>query len=636
MLNIQYGPKHKESKFSEYLEKRNNTPKSSDHKLKIKYNILNPKEENKENNVYNLIDSFFKNKLKKEEIIKKHRPCFSIKVVPQMDIDKVYSSIDIIPADKIQLVVEFKYEEEKFESRNLFETYSKSFGLSNLDVDLSLSIFGNKQKGGYHQNEENLNFSSNNKEKLYCIHSIFISLFRTIIEQKDIQLSKQVYEELKDIEKGNATEKKKLLKKFVDKFGLYVPQELIFGGRMNICFEAKNEEEKNNYHNYIQRKIDAQLQAGFLGLSGKLGVNYNKNNKNENFSQSLNDTNNMATKIIGGNYLFKNDLINWIKSFNIDNLQVIEYKTLIPIYNFIPGFENKLNICLRSYEDIVLQQIYDLIENDFKDAEQNLYEGSSINSNSWNVGIIKDYYYSFTILKDTVNMKIIITKNINKFKNEMKSDMIDYNIIYDCEDLYLCGEIPKGCIICGWELSTNVNSKPYNIICTWKRKKELRIIGSRIFKFKLDIDLSAVKKFNKDIEIEWVFNYFYIGDFLFSIQKKREPIKDKTNEIYIFLQNEYKINNILPTTNENFNIISDKNKNKTVNITQSKDKNQQMQQPQFNVIEEYKNHSKNNEQYYYNNQDVKNSNNLSHSNSAYLENFGFPFSNKKKKINKIK
>ena len=68
----------------------------------------------------------------------------------------------------------------------------------------------------------------------YCIHSIFISLFRTSIDYKDIQLSKQVYEELKDIEKGNATEKKKLLEKFVDKFGLYVPLELCVGGRMKI------------------------------------------------------------------------------------------------------------------------------------------------------------------------------------------------------------------------------------------------------------------------------------------------------------------------------------------------------------------------------------------------------------------
>ena len=105
----------------------------------------------------------------------------------------------------------------------------------------------------------------------------------------------------------------------------------------------------------------------------------------------------MTTKIIGGDYLFRKDLDNWIKSFNIDNLQVIEYKNLIPIYSFIPGFENKLQICLKSYEEIVLQQIYDLIENDFKNAEQNLFEGSSLNFNSWNVGLTNGNYKSFQI-----------------------------------------------------------------------------------------------------------------------------------------------------------------------------------------------------------------------------------------------
>ena len=54
--------------------------------------------------------------------------------------------------------------------------------------------------------------------------------------------------------------------------------------------------------------------------------------------------------------------------------------------------EEKLKICLKSNEDIVLHQIHDLIENDFKIAEQNLFEGSSANENSWSVGITNDNY----------------------------------------------------------------------------------------------------------------------------------------------------------------------------------------------------------------------------------------------------
>ena len=121
----------------------------------------------------------------------------------------------------------------------------------------------------------------------------------------------------------------------------------------------------------------------------------------------------MSTKIIGGDYLFRDDLKNWVKSFNIDNLQVIEYKNLIPIYCFIPGFENKLKICLKSHEDIVLQQIYDLIGNEFKKIEENLFEGSSTKGNSCNVGITKENFNSYMIWKNRFRKRIIITKNLN-------------------------------------------------------------------------------------------------------------------------------------------------------------------------------------------------------------------------------
>ena len=49
-------------------------------------------------------------------------------------------------------------------------------------------------------------------------------------------------------------QKKILLEKFVDKFGLYITLELIVGGRINISFEANNEEEKN-YIIIICRKV---------------------------------------------------------------------------------------------------------------------------------------------------------------------------------------------------------------------------------------------------------------------------------------------------------------------------------------------------------------------------------------------
>ena len=455
---------HKSPKLSYKIKKH--------YDMSIPENPQTPKDN--EMTVYKLISSIFKNNLKKEEIIKKHRPCFSLKVIPNREIDKVYSSVEKIPAEKIELVEEFKYEEETFESKNIFETNSKSFGLSNFDVDLSVNIFSHKQKGDFHQKENNQNIFSKNDSKIYCIHTIFISLFRTIIDFKDIKLAKQIYEELKEIENSNATDKKKLFKKFVDKFGLYIPLELVIGGRMNISFVANNEEEKNMYHNAIQKDINVKLGGGFSFLSGNLNLDYNNMKNDGKYSQSLNEVKNTTTKIIGGDYLFKNDIKNWIKSFNIDNLQVIEYKSLIPIYCFIQGFEDKLKICLKSYDDIVLKQIYDLIENEYKKTEETLFEGSSTNNHSWNVGLTNVYYKSFTIIKKRYIKEIIIKKNI--FQKKTKKDDMEVNIIYNCDQLYICGEAPDGYIICGWELSTDANSKPYNIISSWSRKKELNII----------------------------------------------------------------------------------------------------------------------------------------------------------------
>ena len=511
----------------------------------------------KEGYVYKLISSIFQNNLRKEEYIKKHRPFFSLKVIPNQEIEKVYSSLEKIPVEKIDLVEEFNYKEDRFDSKNLYETNSKSFGLSDFDIDLSVNIFGHEQKAKYHQNENNLEMSSKKSQKIYCMHSIFISLFRTIIDKKDIKLAEQVYEELKDVENSNATDKKQLFKIFVDKFGLYIPLELVIGGRMNICFAANNEEEKNLYHNIIERVLDVTLGGGVSFLSANFDFNYNYKKSNDKCSQKLNSTQNMSTKIIGGDYLFKDDLKNWIKSFNIDNLQVIEYKTLIPIYCFIPGLENKLKICLKSYDYIVLHQIHELIENDFKKTEESLFEGSSADSNSWSVGLTTDNYNSFMILKERFDKKIIIAKELEKYEIKLKNKT---EIIYDCDELYIYGHIPDGCTICGWNLTTDVNSIPYNVTCTWKRKKELKIIGSRFFKFKLDINLSEIKNFKKIFEIQWTLDIFYINsDFLFKIYNNpmdKINNNDQNKETIIYLQDEYKLKQIVQTKNENFNVIT--------------------------------------------------------------------------------
>ena len=342
--------------------------------------------------IFDLINSVFKDKSKKTEILEKLRPFFTLKIIPQKKIDKIYSSIEKIAPEEIDIIEEFKYEEEKYDSRNLFETKSMSLGLSSNDLDLSVSIFGHKQSFDYKNKEDNSKNSSNKISKIHCIHSIVISLFRLVIDYKKIKLSKQIYEELNEVNNSNATDKKVLLEKLVEKFGLYVPLELIVGGRINISFDANNDEEKKQFHSLLQNQIKAEFEVGFSIFS--TGFKMNKENKNfrENLSDSINKIENLSVKMNGGDYAYKDNLKKWMKSFNIDNLQIIEYKTLIPIYCFIQGLESKLSICLKPYSEIVLQEIFSLMEKNFKTEEENLNKGSSLNTNIWKVGITKINY----------------------------------------------------------------------------------------------------------------------------------------------------------------------------------------------------------------------------------------------------
>ena len=102
-----------------------------------------------------------------------------------------------------------------------------------------------------------------------------------------------------------------------------------------------------------------------------------------------------------------------------------------------------------------MEEIKNLIKNDFNKKEKELFCGTSIDTNSWEIGITEETYKSFIIYTKKIWKKLTINKysknNINK---------ININ-----------GMVPDGFIICGWINKTNANSKPYDIILKWERKK---------------------------------------------------------------------------------------------------------------------------------------------------------------------
>ena len=69
-----------------------------------------------------LINSVFKDKSKKTELIEKLRPFFSLKVIPQREIDRVYSALEKIDPEKIDLIKVNEYKEEKYSEKNIYVT----------------------------------------------------------------------------------------------------------------------------------------------------------------------------------------------------------------------------------------------------------------------------------------------------------------------------------------------------------------------------------------------------------------------------------------------------------------------------------------------------------------------------------
>ena len=198
--------------------------------INIKYNLLNINlmedskdnqelkmnrvEENEDIRFNKFINSVFKDKSKKKGIIQKLRPLMSLKVIPQREIDRVYSSLEKIDYEKIDLIKVNEYKEEKYCDKNIYVTKSKSVGLSDYDLNFSASILGHKQSCSFENKTENSNNNSKNSTMIHCIHSIIIKLFRIVIDFKDIKLAKQVSEELQAVHNSCETEKKIIIRKF--------------------------------------------------------------------------------------------------------------------------------------------------------------------------------------------------------------------------------------------------------------------------------------------------------------------------------------------------------------------------------------------------------------------------------------
>ena len=292
----------------------------------------------------------FEDDEKKKKLLDKFKPGFSIRIDGNGQIQTVKASIEKIPYNNIEISKEVKYLENNFFSEDKTNVSLKSKGLTDINISFSQKVF-NYFNLELKEDFKNINSETNtsNSKIIHCIHSIYVSLINVTIEEKDIKLKDIIIEKFKDcLAKKELNEKRKKLFELFDLYGMFVPLEFTLGGKYNILFEAKDLKEKEEIINHLNNLTNLSFN------SNGLDVKYRNNNSKE-FNQEVRNSK-YTISLEGGDISLKYDFDEWLNSLNLDNLEIIDFRTLVKIYDFCNDIKNNLDLIFEQDEKIERKQ----------------------------------------------------------------------------------------------------------------------------------------------------------------------------------------------------------------------------------------------------------------------------------------
>ena len=88
--------------------------------------------------------------------------------------------------------------------------------------------------------KEKLIDNEKDDKKIYVLISFLVQKLEvTILDKSELRVKDFYQNSLKEIENSNSSKRKDLFKNIIEEIGFYVPNEVIFGGRIDITFELK-------------------------------------------------------------------------------------------------------------------------------------------------------------------------------------------------------------------------------------------------------------------------------------------------------------------------------------------------------------------------------------------------------------
>lgn len=294
--------------------------------------------------------TIFEDESKKQNLLEKFKPGFALRIDSSGQIQIVKASVEQIPFDKIKLSKEVKYFEHNYYSEDKSNISLKSKGLTDVNISFSKKICNfldvelNESFNSSHS-ESHLSHSKN----IHCIHSIYVSLINVTIDEKDIKIKDIIKEKFKDcVQKTYNNEKKKNLFELFDLYGMFIPLEFTLGGKYNIFFEAKDLEEKDEIIKNLNNLTKLSINSNGL-------VAEYENNKAYQFNKEVSNSR-YTISLEGGDISLKYDFDGWLKSLNLDNLEIIDFRTLVKIYDFFDEIKNEVNLLIDQEKKFVKKE----------------------------------------------------------------------------------------------------------------------------------------------------------------------------------------------------------------------------------------------------------------------------------------
>ena len=178
---------------------------------------------------------------------------------------------------------------------------------------------------------DTLNNNNANSKVMYVLASFIVPKFKiSNYNKKQIKVKESYQNMLREVDKNNNGDKKENFNKIFEQIGFYVPNDIIYGGRIDLTFEI----DKKYHIENIEILKNEIFNSTYISYT-----------KSSNIIKSMEMFDNFACNVIGGGiktFCEDKNLTKWYESLSFENSEIILYDNLESIGDFLDNDLKKI------------------------------------------------------------------------------------------------------------------------------------------------------------------------------------------------------------------------------------------------------------------------------------------------------